>query len=70
MRLNELKAELVRQGKTVSDLANAIGKDRSTASMKLNGHRSFTDKEKIKVMDYLGLEYSEMAKIFLPKRLS
>lgn len=70
MKLNELKAELVRQGKSVEELAKVINKDRSTTRQKLNGHRTFTDEEKIKVMDFLGLDYKDLARFFLPKALS
>ncbi len=52
----ELKAQLVRQDMTASDLAKILGISRQAVSVKLNGRSKFSEDE-IKVLkDRFGLE--------------
>ncbi|MCI6584058.1 MAG: helix-turn-helix domain-containing protein [Mobiluncus sp.] len=56
----EIKAELVRKGESVSDLANALGIRRATISNKLNGRTPIATDELFAISDQLGLSPAEL----------
>lgn len=60
--LTEIKVEMVRAGKTVSDLATALNVARPTISKKLNGHTEFTYGEVAKVAEVLNISASELVR--------
>lgn len=57
---NEIRAEIARQNKTVSSLADEIKYRRATLSAKLNGHTSFSGEEIGKIANCLNLTASEL----------
>lgn len=57
---NEIRAELARQNKTVSSLADEIKYRRATLSAKLNGHTSFSGEEIGKIANCLNVTASEL----------
>ena len=57
---NEIRAEIARQNKTVSSLADEIKYRRATLSAKLNGHTSFSGEEIGKIANCLNVTASEL----------
>lgn len=57
---NEIRAEISRQNKTVSSLADEIKYRRATLSAKLNGHTSFSGEEIGKIANCLNVTASEL----------
>lgn len=56
----EIRAEIARQNKTVSSLADEIKYRRATLSAKLNGHTSFSGEEIGKIANCLNVTASEL----------
>ena len=57
---NEIRAEIARQNKTVSSLADEIKYRRATLSAKLNGHTPFSGEEIRKIANCLNVTASEL----------
>ena len=51
-----LKAEMVRKGKTLEDLARATGRTVQTVSTKINGHYDFSLPEAVAIKRELGTD--------------
>lgn len=51
-----LKAEMVRKGKTLEDLARATGRTVQTISTKVNGHYDFSLPEAVAIKKELGTD--------------
>ena len=51
-----LKAEMVRKGKTLEDLARATGRTVQTVSVKINNHYDFTLPEAVAIKKELGTD--------------
>lgn len=51
-----LKAEMVRKGKTLEDLARATGRTIQTISTKVNGHYDFSLPEAVAIKKELGTD--------------
>lgn len=51
-----LKAEMVRKGKTLEDLARATGRTVQTISVKMNNHYDFTLPEAVAIKAELGTD--------------
>lgn len=51
-----LKAEMVRKGKTLEDLARATGRTVQTISTKINGHYDFSLTEAVAIKRELGTD--------------
>lgn len=61
---NELKAFMVRCGKTNADIAKALGISRQSVSKKMNNHVEFTAKEVKIITIELGLTNEQRNMIF------
>ncbi len=55
MKYKTVKLELIRQGKTLLDMASYLGVDLAQMSMWINGHRKVPEHMREKVSAYLGL---------------
>ena len=64
MKANELKAELVRQGKTQKDLAETLGKTEATVCRNINSGYMTLEDAKI-ISNFLNLSLARRAEIFL-----
>ena len=51
----KLRQEMAKKGKTIQDVANAIGKSRDTATLKIDGIRDFKLGEIVTLAGVLGL---------------
>ena len=60
----KLKAVLERYDKTQNDLADLLGLTYQTVSIKLNGHKDFTQTEIFKIMVMFNLTPEEVVDIF------
>lgn len=61
---HKLKAVLERYDKTQNDLADLLGLTYQTISIKLNGHKDFTQTEIFKIMVMFNLTPEEVVDIF------
>jgi transcriptional regulator with XRE-family HTH domain len=59
----EVRAELARQHKTMSDLAEYMSADKGAVSRRVNGLRSFRAEELSAIADWLGVPVAQ----FVPK---
>lgn len=73
----ELRGEMARQDYYAEDIANYIGRknmyvsNRMTGKKDINGRPfTFTTDEAYKILDFLGLEHSEITKYFPPSKES
>lgn len=64
MNKKELHAFMVRFGDTGETLAEALGINRTTLSMKMNGQRSFTQTEIAIIIRRYSLTHEEVIRIF------
>ena len=60
-----LRQEMARKGKTIQDVANAIGKSRDTAALKIDGIRDFKLGEIVTLAGVLGLSTEDTLGIIL-----
>lgn len=60
----KLKAVLERFGQTQNDLAELLGITYQSVSIKLNGHKDFTQTEIYKIINFYGLTADEVIDIF------
>ena len=70
MNKRELKAEMVRQDKSVDDLCAALGISRSAWFRKVGGDSQFTQGEIMGLRLELGLDDHQTAKIFFDDKVS
>lgn len=64
IKINELKAEIVRNGLTVKEMAGQLGINPATLSNKINSHTEFTRDEIVKIGEILHLPQKKIASIF------
>ncbi len=64
MKKNELKAEIVRKGLTVKEMARKLGMNPATLSNKINSHTEFTRDEMVKIGEILHLSQKNITSIF------
>ncbi len=64
MQINELKAEVVRKGLTLGELADLVGMQRTTLWRRLNDPASFTVGEVKKLKETLELNGQRILDIF------
>ena len=60
-----LKAKMILNNDTVSDLAKCLGINRQNASIKINGKRDFKQSEIAKIITRYNLTFDEVKDIFL-----
>ena len=60
-----LRQEMAKKGKTIQDVANAIGKSRDTAALKIDGIRDFKLGEIVTLAGVLGLSTEDTLGIIL-----
>lgn len=60
-----LKSKMVLNNITQIDIAQALGKDRTTISQKMNDNLIFKPEEISKIKEYLNLTDSEVIEIFI-----
>lgn len=60
-----LRQEMAKKGKTIQDVANAIGKSRDTAALKIDGVRDFKLGEIVTLAGVLGLSTEDTLGIIL-----
>ena len=65
---DKLKVVLERFGQTQNDLAELLGISYQSVSIKLNGHKDFTQTEIFKIMIMFNLTPEEVVDIFFNKR--
>lgn len=70
MDCNELRAQMVRRGFKVDDLAEKMGISRSAFYRKLNGSSEFDREEISKLSELLKLGSKEVYDIFFAKEVS
>lgn len=70
MRANELKAEIVRNGMTIEELADAIGIGRTTLWRRLSNPGSFTLKEITNISKILKVNGNRVLEIFFNEKVS
>lgn len=63
----KLKAVLERFGQTQNDLAELLGITYQSVSIKLNGHKDFTQTEIYRIINFYGLTADEVMDIFFNK---
>ena len=61
----KLRQEMAKKGKTIQDVANAIGKSRETATLKIDGIRDFKLGEIVILAGVLGLSTEDTLGIIL-----
>lgn len=64
---DKLKVVLERFGQTQNDLAELLGISYQSVSIKLNGHKDFTQTEIFKIMVMFNLTPEEVVDIFFNK---
>ncbi len=67
---NLFKAEVIKAGMTLKQIAGILGMNIATLYRKLNGESDFTRNEIALFKDYLKLEISEIDAIFFAKQLT
>ena len=60
-----LRQEMAKKGKTIQDVADAIGKSRDTAALKIDGIRDFKLGEIVTLAGVLGLSTEDTLGIIL-----
>ncbi len=70
MNMNELRAELVRQGMTARSLAARIGMPETTLSVKMRGGSEFKNSEIKAIVQALHLSMSQVNQIFFGELVS
>ena len=70
MQINEFKAEVIRNGLTLEELATRIGINRKTLWRRLNNPKSFTLEEIRQITQLLNLDSEKVIKIFFPQKVS
>jgi len=60
-----LRQEMAKKGKTIQDVADAIGKSRDTAALKIDGIRDFKLGEIVTLAGMLGLSTEDTLGIIL-----
>lgn len=70
MNIRELKAEMVRQDKSVDDLCTALGISRSAWFRKVGGESQFTQGEIMALRYELNLDDSQILSIFFDDKVS
>ncbi len=70
MNTKELKAQMVRKGKTVDDLCNALGISRSAWFRKVGGDSEFTQGEISGIRVELDLDDQQTGLIFFDENVS
>lgn len=70
MKVNELRAEVVRNGMSMEELSEEIGIDRSTLYRRLNKPNSFTLGEIISISKALDLTSDRVVDIFFSEKVS
>jgi transcriptional regulator with XRE-family HTH domain len=70
MNKNLLKAQIALKGKTLNEIAEALGISRSALYRKINGKSEFTRKEICKIIDLLGIELKTAMNIFFNENVS
>ena len=63
----KLKAVLEKFGQTQNDLAELLGITYQSVSIKLNGHKDFTQTEIFKIINFFDLTAEEVMDIFFNK---
>lgn len=66
---NEFKAEVVRKGLTLSEVARKLGLDPASLSRKINGNSDFYRGEIERIINLLNLSGENVLRIFLPTNL-
>lgn len=61
----KLRQEMAKKGKTIQDVADAIGKSRDTAALKIDGIRDFKLGEIVTLAGVLGLSTEDTLGIIL-----
>ena len=67
---NEFKAEVVRKGMTLENVANAIGIDVASLHRKMNGSSDFYRKEIESIVILLGLSGEDVLRIFFAEQVA
>lgn len=70
MKVNELKAEIVRNEMSIEGLADAIGIGRTTLWRKFNNPDNFTLEEITKIGEILNIDGNRLLEIFFNKKVS
>lgn len=70
MKVNDLKAEIIRAGLTMGGLANILGISRSALFRKVSGVSEFKQSELQIIKDNLDLDSMKMDLIFFEKKVS
>ena len=70
MNSRELKAQMIRKGKTADQLCAAMGISRSAWFRKVSGDSEFTQGEICKLRGLLGLDDHQTAEIFFDPEVS
>lgn len=70
MKLNELKAEIVRNDFTIERLANEMGISRTTLWRKFNNPNNFTFKEITDITRILNVSEQRIIEIFFTDKVS
>ena len=63
---NEFKAEVVRKGLTLAEVARELGFDPASLSRKINGNSGFYRGEIERIINLLNLSGEDVLQIFLP----
>ena len=70
MQVNELKADIVRNGMSIEGLADALGIARTTLWRKFNNPNSFTLEEITKIGEILNIDGNRLLEVFFNKKVS
>jgi len=70
MKLNELKAEIVRNGMTIEEFADKVGIERTTLWRRFNNSGNFTLTEITKIADVLNLTKQRIIEIFFSEEVA
>ncbi len=70
MNYSELRAEMVRCGVKVSDMASALGLSRSALYRKMSGNTEFLQSEISAISKLLRLNDSQIISIFFTQKVS
>lgn len=63
---NEFKAEVVRKGLTLAEVARELGLDPASLSRKINGNSDFYRGEIERIINFLNLSGEDVLRIILP----
>ena len=70
MKINELKAEIVRNGMTIEEFADKAGIKRTTLLRRFNNSGNFTLTEITKIADVLNLTKQRIIEIFFSEEVA